>query len=378
MSLIVDEHRHYVSDPVRVRAFERAVAAVVRPGDVVVDLGSGTGILGLLALRAGARHVYSIESTGMIEVARVLASANDLAHRITFLKRHSTEASLPEPADVLVADLVGGMGFEIGLFDIYADARRFLKPDARLIPRSLTMAVAPVEDVECFAETHFWSRTCAGFSMAPVLNWAANTAYPRLLAPGALLSDEVVSVVCEPGRSYSLFRLQGEVSCSRAGEMHGVAGWFEADLAEGVVLSNAPRATERLNRRNVFFPLDRAVAVRPGDRVSVHVRIRPTDLVIGWDVEVRNASGVQRERHSTLDGMLMCREDMRASDPQSHPRLTPRGVARQTVLQLCDGRHALAEIEGEVLRRHAPLFASVADAQAFVAEVVLRYSELNA
>jgi hypothetical protein len=53
-------------------------------------------------------------------------------------------------------------------------------------------------------------------------------------------------------------------------------------------------------------------------------------------------------------------------------------VARQTVLQLCDGRHALAEIEGEVLRRHAPLFASVADAQAFVAEVVLRYSELNA
>src|SRR6266542_2054830 len=154
MSLIVDEHRAYLSDPVRVRAFERAIAATVHAGDAVVDLGSGTAFLGLLACRAGARHVYAIEANGMIEIGRAIAQANGLADRITFIKRHSTDVSLPERGDVLVADLVGGMGFEIGLFDIYADARRFLKPEARSIPRAVTMAAAPVEDAARFDEVH--------------------------------------------------------------------------------------------------------------------------------------------------------------------------------------------------------------------------------
>jgi predicted RNA methylase len=69
VSLIVDEHRFYIEDRPRIDAFRRAVREVVRPGASVVDLGSGTGILGLLACEAGAARVYSIEMTGMIEVA---------------------------------------------------------------------------------------------------------------------------------------------------------------------------------------------------------------------------------------------------------------------------------------------------------------------
>jgi protein arginine N-methyltransferase 1 len=378
MSLIVDEHRAYLSDAVRVRAFERAIAATVRPGDVVVDLGSGTALLGLLACRAGARHVYAIEANGMIEIGRAIALANGLADRITFIKRHSTDVSLPERGDVLVADLVGGMGFEIGLFDIYADARRFLKPGARLIPRAVTMAATPVEDAVRFDEVHFWTRGCSGIDTTPALQWAVNTGYPRLLDPGALLSDTVVRATFDPSTGHALLRIRGEAAVSRAGVVHGIGGWFEADLAEGVTLSNSPLAAERLNRRNVFFPLERAVPVQPGDRVRLHVRIRPTDLVVSWDVEVHAAGAVHRERHSTLDGMLLSREDVRANLPGSAPRLTPRGHARHTVLALCDGRRTLADIEREVFSRHGGLFAGAGEAQAFVAEVVTRYAEQDA
>ena len=66
MSLIIDEHRQYLVDSNRLNAFEAAVASVIKPGDVVLDLASGTGIMGLLACRAGARRVYSIEMGGMI------------------------------------------------------------------------------------------------------------------------------------------------------------------------------------------------------------------------------------------------------------------------------------------------------------------------
>src|SRR5215467_2076803 len=104
MSLVVDEHRQYLCDRARLGVFERAIAATVRPGDVVIDLGAGTGIFGLLACRAGAARVYAIEPGGMIELARALAAANGVGDRITFVRAHSSEAQLPEQADVLVGD----------------------------------------------------------------------------------------------------------------------------------------------------------------------------------------------------------------------------------------------------------------------------------
>ncbi len=51
------EHMGYVSDAHRLAIYRRAMVAVVKPGDVVLDLGAGTGILGVLACQAGAARV---------------------------------------------------------------------------------------------------------------------------------------------------------------------------------------------------------------------------------------------------------------------------------------------------------------------------------
>ena len=76
--------------------------------------------------------------------------------------------------------------------------------------------------------------------------------------------------------------------------------------------------------------------------------------------------------------MLLSREELGSHLPDGSPRLTRRGLARRSVLELCDGGRTLKAIEDEVFRRHPDLFASVGDAQAFVAEVVARYSEQDA
>jgi protein arginine N-methyltransferase 1 len=374
VSLVVDAHREYLSDPVRVDAFARAIAATVQPGDVVVDLGAGTGILGLLACRAGAAHVYAIEADGMIEIARALARDNGVADRITFVPRHSSEVHLPQRADVLMADLIGRMGFEAGVFDTYRHASRWLKSEARVIPSTITIVVAPVEEPAAHRDATFWADPVAGFDFHAALDWSMNTGYPRTIDASSLLSGSHVAGTFDPTADARVLRLQGSVHVSRPGRLHGLAAWFSAQLARGVTMTNAPDAPTRIARRNVFFPLTDPVPVAPGDRIAIDLRIRPEDLLVSWHVEADTSAGRRVWKHSTLAGMLLVRDDLRTLDPDGTPRLTPRGEARRTVLLLCDGARPLREIEEAVFERHPSLFADRGAAAAFVAEVVSRYS----
>src|SRR5258708_35310527 len=96
LSLIIDEPRQHLVDHNRLSAFQAAVASVVQPGHVVLDLASGSGIIGLLACVAGAKRGYSIEMGGMVAVAREVAQANGFGDRVVFIKGFSAHVDLPE------------------------------------------------------------------------------------------------------------------------------------------------------------------------------------------------------------------------------------------------------------------------------------------
>jgi predicted RNA methylase len=89
-------------DAIRTDAFRRAIEEVVRPGNTVLDAGCGTGILSFFAARAGAGHVYAIERTPIISVARRIADANGLRN-VTFLCGQPEDVQLPSNVDVLIS-----------------------------------------------------------------------------------------------------------------------------------------------------------------------------------------------------------------------------------------------------------------------------------
>jgi SAM-dependent methyltransferase len=379
MSLVVDTHRQYLEDDARVSAFRRALAEVLRPGDTVLDLGSGTGILGLLACEAGAGRVYSMEETGLSELARAVAAANGVADRIVFVQGWSREARLPERVDVIVCDFIGGFGFDATLVGDGSNARdRFLKPGGTMIPRFVEIEVAPVEDADAYSRIEFWTRRPYGFDFAPARRWAANTGYPLFTSTEASLGSPAtiacIDMMTIEGTPVSLAH---RFVATRSGTLHGLGAWFRARLSPTVVLSNAPDAQPRMNRRNVFFPIDTPAAVDAGDLIDVRMQVIPTETVVAWSVDIRSpgTSTVKgRFRQSTLNGMLLSRDELRRTNPTFVPQRTPRGNARLDVLTLCDGQRPLAEIEREMLRLHPDLFRSLGEAGAFVAEVVTRYS----
>ncbi|PYN15463.1 MAG: hypothetical protein DME05_11745, partial [Candidatus Rokuibacteriota bacterium] len=188
MSLVLDEHRLYLADTARVSAFQRAIEEVVTPGDVVLDLGAGTGILGLMACRAGAKRVYAVDEGPIIGLAHEVAAANGCQDRITHVKGLSTRVELPERVDVVLADQIGRFGFESGILEYFGDARaRFLKSAGVMVPSEIGLVVAPVECPDLFGQVEFWGRTPAGYDFRPALAIAANTGYPARFDPAHLL-----------------------------------------------------------------------------------------------------------------------------------------------------------------------------------------------
>ena len=377
MSLIVDEHREYLSDEVRIDAFRAAIAEVVTPGDVVLDLASGSGILGLLACQAGARRVYSVEVTGMVEIARAAAAANGYGDRLVGVHGMSTEIELPEPVDAIVCDQIGRFGFEAGILEHGCDARRrFLKPGGKMMPRGIELFVAPIEAPELFDQVQFWTSRPAGFDFTPARRWAVNTGYPialqrqhLLAAPAVGASLDITSCDAEP------FNIRATFSIERTGTLHGVGGWFSAQLSPSIAMTNSPTAPRRIGRRNAWLPVDEAVAVRPGDEVTVRVHVIPGAVVVTWIVEVRRGrERIARFHHSTVNGTLFAREDLVRMNPRFMPSLTRRGKARRLVLELCDGSRTLAEVERALFQQHGDLFRSPADAEVFVSEVVTGYT----
>ena len=385
MSLILDEHRQYLSDSHRVEAFGQAIREVVKPGDVVVDLGSGSGIMGLLACRAGARRVYCIEDSALIGLTSEVFQANGFADRATFIQDFSANVSLPEQADVVVADQIGRFGFDAGVLEFFDDARkRFLKPGGTLVPGRIDLFVAPIERPDLFDEIEFWSGSPAGFDFSAARRIADNTGYPVTLEPKDLLSEPARLASLDAGECpQSISGLSAVLEVQRSATLHGIGGWFTAQLSANAILSNGPLADRRIQRRNVFFPIVAPVPVSAGDTVLVTMKIRPREVFVDWTVEVREKPQDQgmpgrtlaRSAHSTFQGMLLSQATLRRAQPHSVPVLTARGEARRSILELCDGRRSLSEVESEVYRRHRELFAHPGLAAAFVAEVVTRYTK---
>jgi protein arginine N-methyltransferase 1 len=382
VSPILDEHRHYLADDARNAAFRAALAELVSPGDAVLDLGCGSGVLGLLACQAGAGRVYSVDSGGVIELARRLGAANGFADRIVFAKDMSTRVQLPERVDVVVADQIG-FGSEFGLFQYFDDAReRLLKPGGVMIPSSVELHIAPAECPEIYETIDFWNSTQAGFDVRPAHALAANAFYrPKLSCEQILSAPALGASVCFSAPTPEALQLNATFTVARAGTLHGIAGWFGAQLSPSVRISNSPLDQGAIDRNQVFFPIEQPVEVNEGEQVKIAMHILTADHVVTWTVEVfgRAEAGDQLTRtarfsHSTWKGMLVAREDLHKTRPDFVPMLRPRARAWQTALELCDGQRSVKQIEHELYHRHPELFRSPADAAALVAEAISSYS----
>lgn len=271
-------HFPMLADKVRNRAYAEAIAAKVRPGDIVLDIGCGAGLTAMLAARAGAKHVYACEQQPLIaEAAARVIERNGLADRITVIAKSSRDlvigVDLPEPADVVVSEIVDSVLLGEGALATLEHAMRELaRPEARAVPERGVLKARLVESPKLMEA---WRpREAEGFDLSAFHPFATvaritpsdHAAWePTALGPAEeLFAFDFTRPAAEPGRTVAHLR------CSRAGVAHAVLVHFELDLAEGVRLTNDLEADGHWGR--TAFLLDRPAAAAPGDALAVTVQ----------------------------------------------------------------------------------------------------------
>jgi protein arginine N-methyltransferase 1 len=361
-----------IADEARTSAYTAALEKVLRPGDVVLDLGAGTGIFSLLACRLGARRVHACDANPAVQLARDLGRANGFADRIICHHGSSRTLTLPEPVDVIVSDLRGVLPFQGRSIATLVEARkRFLKPGGVVLPQRdklwVALASAPEEHQRAIAP---WSPNDLGFDLTRWSAMLANkwvSARPHaadLVSRPVLWSELDYRVTEEPNA-------RGNVTCvaHRDAEAHGFFLWFDATIADGVGFTGGPEGP-KLPYGCAFFPWPRACPLESGDAVAIDLgaTLVGDDYIWTW----RTALGATRFEQSTFFADVVPAGTFRRAE--SHvAELNEEGRVTLRALEGLRQRRPVGEIADDVFDEFRGRFADRGESLGFVGDLAVKY-----
>lgn len=369
-----------IADSIRTGAYASAIGRAIKPDSVVLDIGTGIGILAMLACQFGARRVYAIEPDEAIQVAREIAAANGFTDRIEFIQDLSSRITLRERVDVIVSDLRGILPLFRHHIPSIIDARkRFLAPDGLLIPEQDTIWAAVAEAPDLYERyATLWSDNAYGLDLGAARRLVVNTWQKGRVDSDQLLTRPQQWAVLDYN-SIESANISAEMTFTvmRAGRAHGLSMWFDGLLAKGVSFSNAPGHPE-LIYGSAFFPFSSPLTTAVGDRVSVKLSadLVGDDYIWRWNTQVAGEGDKIKAdfKQSTFFGAPLSPAQLRKRESSYVPALDKEGQIDRLILSLMNGQLSLGDIAHRVANDFPDRFKSWQDALTRAGELSLKYS----
>ena len=143
-------HEEMIKDKIRTGSYKKAIEnnKTIFKDKIVLDIGSGTGILSIFAAKAGAKHVYGIEYADIADYSKEIIKQNNLSDKITIIQSKVEEANLPvDKVDIIISEWMGYFLLYESMLDTLLFARdKWLKKDGYLLPDKAQIYLAGIQD----------------------------------------------------------------------------------------------------------------------------------------------------------------------------------------------------------------------------------------
>ena len=282
-------HIPMLNDVRRNDAFEAAITSAIAaagPGARVLDIGTGSGLLSMMAARAGAQSVTACEMVPIIAaMARRIIADNGYSDRITVHTAPSSELQigqhLDERADILVSEILSSDLLTERVIDTFEDAHaRLMKPEAIVIPRSAS-AIGCLVESRVLAD-YVFVDTVSGFDVSRFGALAAQ----KLPIHGTMtdwkrLSGDIELLRIDLTRKQHQSDLQLlSIDVIEDGMAAGIVQWMHVDLAEGIAFENHPDGYTDGGWLQVLHTFPEPIAVQAGEVLNLAVGHDRVTLIV--------------------------------------------------------------------------------------------------
>ncbi|MFY0591708.1 50S ribosomal protein L11 methyltransferase [Roseivirga sp.] len=274
-------HFDMLADENRNKAFQKAIEEYVNKNSNVLDIGTGSGLLAMMAAKAGAKSVLGCEvNTDIAEVAEKVVAANGYQDRIRIVGRHSDRlkkgADFEEKFDVIIAEVLdtGGLGEGV-LPSLRYAINNLAKSNATIIPSGISLKAVLIEAPKLQAVNPI--REISGFDLSPFQQFRVSDTYKLInlkREPHKVLSDVF------PLRSFDFKKLPKptefdapdieplKINCTGEGQLHGVAFWFDMHMGPEDSYSSGPDG-ELVHWHQAIFFFENPIDVKKGQQINL-------------------------------------------------------------------------------------------------------------
>ncbi|KAF1959583.1 S-adenosyl-L-methionine-dependent methyltransferase [Byssothecium circinans] len=279
-------HEEMLKDEVRTRSYRDSIYqnGHLFKDKVVLDVGCGTAILSMFAVKAGAKHVIGVDMSTIIDKAKEIVAVNGMSDKITLLQGKMEEVVLPyEKVDIIISEWMGYFLLYESMLDTVLYARdKYLVKDGLIFPDKATIFAAGIEDGEYKEEKiGFWDNVW-GFDYSPL----KHTAMTEPLVD----TVDIKAVVTDPSPIVTLdlytctvadlsFKLPFTLRARRPDFIHAIIAWFDIEFSachKPIRFSTGPHTKYTHWKQTVFYLQD-VLTVEEGEEVVGELENRPSE-----------------------------------------------------------------------------------------------------
>lgn len=276
-------HQEMLEDNDRLCFFYDGLKEKLLPGQTVLDIGTGTGILAIMAAKLGAERVYAIDKSKIIEIAKAIAIKNKVFHKIQFIRSDSFNARLPEKVDLIVSEMIGHCGFEEHCLTIFEDAqKRFLKKNGIIIPSELNLYAVPIFSQKLKGQKNYYNQKLFGIDMSLVFEKSIENIFVEEIDEESFLANPQKVVSFKFFLPYEKqFSFSQKFPLFETGELNGVALWFETKLGNSLKLNSGPFGSNSHWKTSVLYFKD-SLRFDHGDSLEFNLKAQNFQDASTW------------------------------------------------------------------------------------------------